>query len=96
MIDGVHSNTTSLGPRVTLDGELMLSARSLCREFVRDTPIKKKACVKKVEKRVDLLSKGLSVRPPPATIPTIPLAELLTTFLAPEGSLTRVMPSSGF
>lgn len=29
MIDGVHGNTTSLGPRVALDGELVLGARSL-------------------------------------------------------------------
>lgn len=39
--------------------------------------------------------RGLSVRPPPATIPIIPRELLLTTFLAPEGSLTRVLPSSG-
>ena len=29
MVDGVHGNTTRLGPAVTLDGELMLCARSL-------------------------------------------------------------------
>ena len=29
MIDGVHGNTTGLGPRVTLDGELVLGTRSL-------------------------------------------------------------------
>lgn len=29
MVDGVHGNTTSLGPRVALDGELMLGARGL-------------------------------------------------------------------
>jgi len=29
MVDGVHGNTTSLGPSVALDGELMLGARSL-------------------------------------------------------------------
>lgn len=29
MIDGVHGNTTSLGPRVALDSELVLGARSL-------------------------------------------------------------------
>jgi len=29
MVDGVHGNTTSLGPAVALDGELMLCARSL-------------------------------------------------------------------
>jgi hypothetical protein len=29
MIDGVHGNTTSLGPAVPLDGELVLGARSL-------------------------------------------------------------------
>lgn len=29
MVDGVHGNTTSLGPAVALDGELVLGARSL-------------------------------------------------------------------
>jgi len=29
MVDGVHGNTTSLGPAVALDGELMLCARGL-------------------------------------------------------------------
>lgn len=29
MVDGVHGHTTSLGPRVALDGELMLGARGL-------------------------------------------------------------------
>lgn len=29
MVDRVHGNTTSLGPRVALDGELMLSTGSL-------------------------------------------------------------------
>lgn len=29
MVDGVHGNTTSLGPAVTLDGELMLGTRGL-------------------------------------------------------------------
>jgi hypothetical protein len=43
----------------------------------------------------DILNSGLSVRPPPATIPIIPLAPLLITFFAPLGSLTRVLPSSG-
>jgi len=33
VIDGVHSNTTSLGPRVALDGELVLGTRCLCREY---------------------------------------------------------------
>lgn len=31
MVDGVHGNTTSLGPAVTLDGELVLGTRSLCK-----------------------------------------------------------------
>jgi hypothetical protein len=31
MVDGVHSNTTSLGPRVALDSKLMLSTRGLCK-----------------------------------------------------------------
>lgn len=30
MVDGVHGNTTSLGPAVALDGELMLGTRGLC------------------------------------------------------------------
>lgn len=30
VIHGVHGNTTSLGPGVTLDGELVLGATSLC------------------------------------------------------------------
>ncbi len=30
MVHRVHGNTTSLGPRVALDGELMLSTRCLC------------------------------------------------------------------
>ena len=31
VIDGVHGNTTSLGPAVALDGEFVLGTRSLCR-----------------------------------------------------------------
>lgn len=34
MIDGVHGNTTSLGPAVALDEELVLSTRSLQERFV--------------------------------------------------------------
>jgi len=34
MVDGVHSNTTSLGPGVTLDGELVLSTGCLHQRFV--------------------------------------------------------------
>lgn len=34
MVDGVHGNTTSLGPAVALDGELMLGARSLQERLV--------------------------------------------------------------
>lgn len=34
MIDGVHGNTTSLGPAVALDSELVLCARSLQERFV--------------------------------------------------------------
>ena len=30
VIDGVHGNTTSLGPAVALDSEFVLGARSLC------------------------------------------------------------------
>jgi len=35
MVDGVHGNTTSLGPAVTLDGELMLGTRGLQERLVR-------------------------------------------------------------
>lgn len=45
--------------------------------------------------RENILRRGLSVRPPPATIPIIPREPEWTTFLAPEGSLMRVLPSSG-
>ena len=41
------------------------------------------------------LKSGLSVLPPPATIPIIPRALLWITFFAPLGSLTLVFPSSG-
>jgi len=34
MVDGVHGNTTSLWPGVTLDSELMLSTRCLHQWFV--------------------------------------------------------------
>lgn len=34
VIHGVHGNTTSLGPRVALDSELVLGARSLCRQLL--------------------------------------------------------------
>ena len=37
MVDGVHGNTTSLGPRVALDGELVLSTRCLQERFVGTT-----------------------------------------------------------
>lgn len=40
----------------------------------------------------NVLNRGLSVRPPPATMPIMPRTLLLTTFLAPLGSLTRVLP----
>ena len=42
-----------------------------------------------------ILSNGLSGLPPPATIPIMPLELLATTFFAPLGSLTLVLPSSG-
>jgi hypothetical protein len=32
MVHRVHSNTTSLGPGVALDSELVLGTRSLCKE----------------------------------------------------------------
>ena len=35
MVDGVHGHTTSLGPRVALHSELMLSTRRLHHWFVR-------------------------------------------------------------
>ena len=31
MIDGIHGNTTSLGPRVALDSELMFGTGGLCK-----------------------------------------------------------------
>ena len=37
MVDRVHGNTTSLGPRVALDGELVLGARGLEERLVRSS-----------------------------------------------------------
>jgi hypothetical protein len=37
MVNGVHGNTTSLGPAVALDSELMLGARSLKEGLVGTT-----------------------------------------------------------
>lgn len=34
MVNGVHGNTTGLGPRVALDSELMLGTRGLCMEVL--------------------------------------------------------------
>jgi hypothetical protein len=85
MVDGVHGNTTSPGPAVALGGELGISA------FVERTII----AVHTLCLARDAFMRGLSVRPPPATMPTIPRHELGRTFLAPDGSLTRVLPSSG-
>lgn len=43
VIHGVHGNTTSLGPGVTLDSELVLGARSLCSiSSVYQSPTQKK------------------------------------------------------
>merc|ERR1719370_178372 len=39
--------------------------------------------------------RGLSIRPPPATTPTVARHRESRTFLAPEGSLIRVLPVSG-
>merc|ERR1711921_8362 len=39
-------------------------------------------------------NKGLSIRPPPATIPTLALLKEGITFLTPEGSFTLVTPES--
>lgn len=36
MVDGVHGNTTGLGPAVALDSELVLGARSLCRNLLEN------------------------------------------------------------
>jgi hypothetical protein len=33
VVHGVHGNTTSLGPAVTLDSELVLGTRSLCSNY---------------------------------------------------------------
>lgn len=38
MVDGVHSNTTSLGPGVALSSELVLGTRCLCRISI-STPL---------------------------------------------------------
>merc|ERR1712130_333244 len=40
------------------------------------------------------LRRGLSIRPPPATTPTVARHRLSSTFLAPEGILIRVLPVS--
>lgn len=81
MVDGVHSNTTSLGPRVALGSELyLISTIPFCPLFFQRT-----LCL-----ALEALRRGLSVRPPPATIPTIPRQELERTFLAPEGSLSTL------
>ena len=87
VVDGVHGNTTSLGPAVALGSEL---SPLLANAFQHSTSIMHTLCLAR-----DAFMRGLSVRPPPATIPTIPRHELGRTFLAPEGSLTRVLPSSG-
>lgn len=86
MVDGVHGNTTSPGPAVALGSEL--SGVSDCAG--PNTITTHTLCLAR-----DAFMRGLSVRPPPATIPTIPRHELGRTFLAPDGSLTRVLPSSG-
>ncbi len=87
MVHRVHGHTTSLGPRVALDLELVHCAGGLCHQI---SPIPKPA-----KEQHHPLSNGLSVLPPPATIPIMPRAEERTTFLAPLGSLTRVLFSSG-
>ena len=69
MVDGVHGDTTSLWPGVALDCELMLCTRCLCM-FVSTQ------LTRSLTENVYSLSSGLSVRPPPATIPIIPLAVL--------------------
>ena len=80
-------------PRV-LGHELRLTA-NLC--LAREASASQSVCVRKiVNDQIDhILNNGLSVRPPPATMPIIPLALLLMTFFAPLGSLTLVFPSSG-
>ena len=86
MVDGVHGHTASLGPRVALDSKLVLGTRRLCYLV---SPISLHAHTQYV------LNSGFSVRPPPATIPIMPRELLLMTFFAPDGSLMRVLPSSG-
>lgn len=86
MVDGVHGYTTSPGPAVALGGELHVVSP--------DTSITTTSLLTLCLAR-DAFMRGLSVRPPPATIPTIPRHPLGRTFLAPDGSLTRVLPSSG-
>ena len=41
------------------------------------------------------LRSGLSMRPPPAMMPTMARHSLLTVLRAPDGSLMRVLPASG-
>ena len=79
-------------PRV-LGQELRLTA-NLC--FARDASVEDVSNqIFFQDPSVNILSIGLSVLPPPATIPIIPRAPLGTTFFAPLGSFTLVLPSSG-
>ena len=85
MVDGVHGNTTSPGPAIALSSKLKQVSN-----FLSSRTSKRTLCFAR-----DAFMRGLSVRPPPATIPTIPRQVLGRTFFAPDGSLTRVLPSSG-
>ena len=89
MVDWVHGHTTSLGPGVAFDCELVLGTGGLYKaQLALSHGIGR-------DRTDDVLNNGLSVRPPPATMPIMPLALLLMTFFAPLGSLTLVLPSSG-
>ena len=89
MVDWVHSHTTSLGPGVAFDCELVLGTGGLCKAQLAPAHGIGR------DRIDDVLNSGLSVLPPPATMPIMPLALLLMTFFAPLGSLTLVLPSSG-
>ena len=86
VVDGVHSNTTSTGPAVRRyqnqignDREFMDLLR-LALNLWNARPA---------------LSNGLSILPPPATMPTVARAPPEMVFFEPEGSRILVLFSSG-
>jgi hypothetical protein len=83
-----HSHTASLGPAVPLDAVLVV--RTAHRRSAKDAS---QICGANETDR-PALSKGLSIRPPPATIPIVALAPALTVFFAPDGRRIRLLPVS--